>query len=147
MNYLLDTCVLSELVRRKPEPGVVDWIREQREERLYLSVLTLGELQKGISKIEDTKRGKELGAWLDEDLLERFAGRLLDVTPGVARIWGRIQAEAEQAGRTMPVIDGLIAATALDFGARVVTRNVDDLKPSGVGIVNPWPESAGRDRT
>ncbi len=147
MNYLLDTCLLSELVKKKPEPRVVDWVRQQREERLYLSVLTLGELQKGISKIKDTKRGEELRTWLDEDLLERFAGRLLDVTPGVARLWGRIQGEAEQAGRTMPVIDGLIAATALDLGAQVVTRNVDDLKPSGVGIVNPWPEDSDGART
>ena len=140
MNYLLDTCVISELVNKNPAPRVVEWVRQQREERLYLSVLTFGELEKGIAKLGDTKRGRELQAWLDEDLLERFAGRVLDVSSRVARLWGRVQGVAETAGRTMPVIDGLIAATALDFGASVVTRNVDDFEPSGVEIVNPWPE-------
>ncbi len=139
MNYLLDTCLVSELIKKKPEPRVVGWVRDQPEERLYLSVLTLGELQKGIAKLKDLQRAEKLQAWLDDDLLERFAGRILDVTPGVASIWGRIQGQAERAGRTMQVIDSLIAATALDIGASVVTRNVEDLEASSVEIVNPWP--------
>ena len=138
MNYLLDTCLVSELIKKRPEPRVVDWVRRQPEDRLYLSVVTLSELQKGISKLKDRQRARKLQAWLDEDLLERFAGRLLDVTPAVARIWGRIQGEAERFGRTLPAIDSLIASTAFDLGAPVVTRNVDDMAPSGVEIVNPW---------
>ena len=139
MNYLLDTCLISELIKKKPEPRVVEWVREQPEERLYLSVLTLGELQKGIAKLEDQRRAKKLQTWLDDDLLERFAGRILDVTPRVARIWGRIQGRAEANGRRMQVVDSLIAATCLDLGAAVVTRNVEDIEASGVEIVNPWP--------
>ena len=141
MNYLLDTCLVSELIKKRPEPHVVEWVRQQPEDRLYLSVVTLGELQKGIAKLEDVQRANKLQAWLDEDLLERFAGRVLDVTPAVARIWGRIQGEAERAGRTLPVVDSLIASTAFDLGAPVVTRNVDDMAPSGVEIVNPWPDA------
>lgn len=139
MSFLLDTCVLSELVRPRPEPAVIEWIRAQTEERLHLSVLTIGEIEKGIVKVRDEQRREKLRRWLDEDLRQRFAGRLIDVTPEVARIWGRVQGEAEKAGRKMPVIDGLIAATALCFGWHVVTRNEDDLRASDVEIVNPWP--------
>lgn len=138
MNYLLDTCVISELVKKKPNESVVAWIRRQQEERLYLSVLTLGELQKGITKIRDAKRKSRLQKWLDEDLELRFSGRILDLDRSVALTWGRIQGRAEVAGRMMPLIDGLIAATALSVDATVVTRNEDDLAPSGVRIVNPW---------
>ncbi len=141
MNYLLDTCLVSELIKKRPESRVVDWVRQQPEDRLYLSVITLGELQKGIAKLKDTQRARKLQEWLDEDLLERFAGRILDLTPAVARIWGQIQGEAEQAGHTLPVVDSLIASIAFDFGTPVVTRNVDDLAPSGVEIVNPWAEA------
>ena len=141
MNYLLDTCLVSELIKRRPEPQVVDWVRQQPEDRLYLSVVTLGELQRGIARLEDAQRAKKLQAWFDDDLLERFAGRVLDVTPAVARIWGRIQGEAERSGRTLPVVDSLIVSTAFDLGAPVVTRNVDDMAPSGVEIVNPWPDT------
>ncbi len=138
MNYLLDTCLLSELIKKKPDPQVVDWVRRQPEERLYLSVLTLGELQKGIAKLKDQQRALKLRAWLDDDLLDRFAGRVLDVTLQMTRTWGRIQGKAEAEGRRMQVIDSLIAATALHLGASVVTRNVGDIEPSGVEIVNPW---------
>ncbi len=138
MNYLLDTCLISELIKKTPETRVIEWVRQQPEERLYLSVLTQGELQKGIAKLKDQHRARKLQRWLDDDLLERFAGRVLDVTPAVARIWGRIQGKAEREGRRMQVIDSLIAATALNLGASMVTRNVEDVEASGVEIVNPW---------
>lgn len=142
MNYVLDTCVLSELAKKVPDGRVVAWLRAQAEERLYLSVLTLGELQKGVTKLTDSKRRRDLQSWLDEDLTQRFAGRILDVTAAVAGTWGRLQGQAEQAGRRLPVIDGLIAATALNFGAAVVTRNAADMETSGVDIVNPWSARA-----
>ncbi len=138
MNYLLDTCLISELIKKTPESRVVEWVRLQPEERLYLSVLTAGELQKGIAKLGEQRRARELQRWLDDDLLERFAGRILDVTPEVARIWGQIQGRAEREGRRMQVIDSLIAATALSLGATMATRNVEDVESSGVEIVNPW---------
>jgi predicted nucleic acid-binding protein len=140
VNYVLDTCVISELVKKKPEPAVVEWVRQQHEDTLYLGALSLGEIQKGIVKVADPKRRATLQEWLDKDLAERFAGRILDVSPEVALTWGRLQGEAEKRGRRMAVIDGLIAAVALCFGAAVVTRNVEHFEPSGVALVNPWPE-------
>jgi toxin FitB len=141
VNYLLDTCLISELIKKEPEARVVEWVRRQSEERLYLSVLTPGEIQKGIAKLQDPLRANKLQSWLDDDLLTRFAGRILDVTPAVARTWGRIQGKAERQGRKMQVIDSLIAATALNLGAPLVTRNVEDVEASGVEIVNPWQHS------
>jgi len=141
MSFVLDTCVLSELVRPKPEPAVVEWVETQAEDRLYLSALTLGEIEKGIAKLKDARRKEKLRTWLEDDLRRRFAGRWIDVTPEIARIWGRIQGEAELAGRKIPVIDGLIAASALHLGFRVVTRNEDHFRASGVEVVDPWPSS------
>jgi len=138
VSFLLDTCVLSELVKRDPEARLVEWVESQPEERLYLSVLTLGELQKGIAKLGGSKRKERLQRWLDEDLRQRFEGRLVGVTEQVALLWGRLQGQAERRGRRLPVLDGLIAATALSLDAAVVTRNVDDFESSGVEIVDPW---------
>lgn len=138
MSFLLDTCVLSELVKREPEARLVEWVQSQPEERLYLSVLTLGELQKGIARLGGSKRKERLQRWFDEDLRQRFEGRLVGVTEHVALLWGRLQGRAERRGRSLPVLDGLIAATALSLDAAVVTRNVDDFESSGVEIVDPW---------
>ena len=124
MNYLLDTCVLSELVKAKPDPRVLEWISTTPEERLYLSVLTLGELQKGIVQLHDGERRKRLVRWLDESVRARFEGRLAG--------------ESEQRGRVLPVIDGLFAASALARHMALVTCNVDDLKNLGVHLLNPW---------
>lgn len=121
---------------------MVDWVREQDEEWLYLSVITLAEIQKGVTRLVDSRRKRQLQEWLDVDLRERFRNRLLDVTPQVATLWGRIQGEEGRRGRTPPVLDSFIAATALAFDAAVVTRNEDDMKGSGVKIVNPWPEAS-----
>ena len=140
MNYVLDTCVISELVKKKPEPAVVEWVRQQQEDTLYLGALSLGEVQKGIVKVADLQRRADLQKWLDKDLVERFAGRILDVSSDAALTWGRLQGEAEKRGRRLAVIDGLLAAVALCFGAAVVTRNVEHFEPSGVSLVNPWPE-------
>lgn len=141
MRYVLDTCVLSEFVKRKPETRLLDWVRAQPEESLYLSVLTLGELQKGVSKLPDSRRKRDLQGWVTKDLPKRFADRVLEVTVAVALMWGQVQGRAERRGRGMAVVDGLIAAAALSFEepAAVVTRNVSDFEPSGVEIVNPWP--------
>lgn len=141
MSYVLDTCVLSELIKKSPEPRLLHWIQTQPEERLYLSVLTLGELQKGVAKLRDSKRKRSLQRWLAEDIQERFKGRLASVTPEVALLWGQIQGQAERRGMKMPVLDGLIAATTLSLGAALVTRDIKGAKASGVEIVNPWKPS------
>lgn len=143
MRYLLDTCVISELVKPKPEPAVLAWIGSQPEERLFLSVLTLGEIEKGIAKLQDPKRVLKLQEWLEE-LQNRFEGRWLEVTREVARRWGRIQGESEKLGRQTPVIDGLLAASALSYDCWFVTRNVQDVATSGVKIVNPWEFEEGK---
>lgn len=138
MKYLLDTCLISELVKKEPHPGVVNWLDEQDEQTLFLSVLNLGELQKGISKLPDCTKKDELQAWIGLDLVERFAGRILDIDLDTALWWGRIQGEAERAGEKLPVMDSLIAATAAAHGLIVVTRNVKDMERCGVRVCNPW---------
>ena len=138
MKYLLDTCLISELVKKEPNPAVVSWLDEEDEQKLFLSVLNLGELQKGISKLPDNAKKDELQAWVALDLVERFAGRILDIDLETALSWGRLQGEAEQAGEKVPVMDSLIAATAAAHGLVVVTRNVRDMERCGVKVCNPW---------
>ena len=138
MKYLLDTCLISELVKKEPNPAVVSWLDEQDEQKLFLSVLNLGELQKGISKLPDGTKKDELQAWVALDLVERFAGRILEIDLETALCWGRLQGEAEQAGEKLPVMDSLIAATAAAHGLIVVTRNVRDIERCKVRVCNPW---------
>ncbi len=138
MKFLLDTCVVSELIRKKPSSAVVDWVDAQDEEHCFLSVLTLGELRKGIELLSSGRRKWGLQNWLDNDLLERFDGRILDVNVDAAERWGADGAAAQQNGRQIPAVDGLIAATAATHGLVVVTRNVKDMESSGVPILNPW---------
>jgi predicted nucleic acid-binding protein len=138
LKYLLDTCLVSELVRERPDQGVLEWIEQQDEQALFLSVLTLGELHKGVAKLPDGRKKNQLRHWLDDDLQTRFSGRMLDIDASIATLWGRIQGEAEQRGSRMPVIDSLLAATAQANGLAVVTRNGTDMAGSGVEIINPW---------
>jgi predicted nucleic acid-binding protein len=138
MNDLLDTCVVSELSKPQMNPHVLAWMQTCRDDAFYLSVLTLGELRKGIAKLPDSRKKIELQQWFDEDLQHRFAGRILSVSEHVADTWGEMQARAELAGQKMPVIDSLIAATGKIYMCAVVTRNTDDMAASGVDLVNPW---------
>jgi toxin FitB len=138
MSFLLDTCVVSELVRKVPHDEVLDWLSRQDEEALYLSVLTLGEIEKGVSKLRASTRRDRLRMWLTRDLAARFAGRLLPIDAHVATRWGMMSGEAEKRGIALPVIDSLIAATAFEHGFSVVTRNVADFERCGVSCVNPW---------
>lgn len=138
MKYLLDTCLISELVKKQPNSSVVRWLDEQDEQSLFLSVLNLGELQKGISKLQDSAKRDELQAWVTLDLVERFTGRILEIDLKTSLCWGRLQGEAEQAGLKLPVMDSLIAATAAAHGLIVVTRNAKDIERCGVQVCNPW---------
>ena len=113
MKYLLDTCVISEAIKARPHRRVADWLKTCVESDVSISVLTLGEIQKGISKLTDEKRIRKLQHWLDRDIQDRFAGRILSIDSEVARTWGEIQGESERSGRPIPTIDGLLAATAL----------------------------------
>jgi predicted nucleic acid-binding protein len=138
LNYLLDTCVISELIKPKPSSKVTKWLRSCPEESLFLSSLTIGEIQKGISKLPDSRKRKKLQSWLDSELTQRFDKRILGIDFKVAQKWGEIQASSEIAGLKMPVIDSLIASIGIVFEMTVVTRNTADMKNSGVRLFNPW---------
>lgn len=140
MSFLLDTPVVSELVRKSPSATVLKWIDNQDEASLYLSVLTIGELEKGIARLPASVRRNRLLSWVRRDLVERFGGRLLPIDTRTATRWGAITGESEKRGRPLPVIDSLIAATALLHGLAVATRNVADFERCGAACVNPWGE-------
>ena len=138
MKYLLDTCLVSELIKKEPNPKVVTWLDSRDEESLFLSVLTMGELQKGVSKLPDNDRKETLQNWIESDLTERFAGRILDVNLGISLVWGRLLGANELEGVSLPVMDSLIAATAIANGMTVVTRNVKDMGRCTSKVLNPW---------
>jgi len=135
LSYLLDTNVLSELRRKSPDVGVVDWFARRPASTLFLSVLTLGELRKGIEGVADTGRRTALTDWLETELPSFFAGRILPVDARVADRWGRIVVEA---GRPLPAIDSLLGATARLHGLTMVTRNTRDFVDMGLDLINPW---------
>jgi hypothetical protein len=137
-GYLLDTCVISELIRAEPSPKVMAWIDGQEEENLYLSVITLGEIEKGIAKLVEGRKKMQLQAWLADELMERFNSRIFGITTEVARCWGTMLGESEKQGRSIPVIDALIAATAITNDLIVVTRNTADMSGSGATLLDPW---------
>jgi hypothetical protein len=135
MSYLLDTNVLSELVRPKPNDTVLAWFADVPDESLYISVLTLGEIRKGVEGVPDAKRKEKLRVWLEHTLPEWFGSRVLSVDADVAEKWGRLQANAQ---RPVPAIDSLLAATALHHELRMVTRNAKDFNYAGLEVINPW---------
>lgn len=137
-GFLLDTNVVSELVANQPASQVVRWTAAQRPERLFLSVITLGELAKGVSRLDLGRRRERLARWLAEDLPAQFVGRLLPFDQVAAVRWGEMTAEAERGGRPRPAVDLQIAATAACAGLGVATRNTADFEGTGLEIVNPW---------
>lgn len=141
MNFLLDTNVVSEWARPRPEPRVVAWLADLDEDRAFLSVITLAELQHGIESLPAGGKRDRLLAWLDEDLLERFESRIIAVTPTVARDWGTVCALAQRAGKPIGAMDAFFAATARVRGLTLVTRNDADFSSVGVELLNPWASS------
>lgn len=137
-GFLLDTNVISELIRPRPDAKVAAWISSTDENLLSLSVLTFGEIRKGIAALPATARRARLEAWLDHDLALRFAGRILPVDQPVADRWGRLSAEVASKRMVLPVVDGLLAATALHHNLTLVTRNSRDIEPTSVPFFNPW---------
>ncbi len=135
MSYLIDTNVLSELRRKQPDPAVVAWVQARPASALYLSVLTLGELRKGIATLGEGAKQQALNDWLEVELPQFFTGRVLQIDTAVADRWGSLMA---QAGRPMPAIDSLLAATALVHGLQMVTRNQKDFDYTGLQTINPW---------
>ena len=135
MSYLVDTNVISELRRKQPDANVVAWLERCAPQSLYLSVLTLGEIRKGIERLDDLKRPQILVDWLHVELPTFFLGRLISIDASVADRWGRLQSDAS---RSLPAIDGLLAATALQYDLTMVTRNLKDFQGLGLKIINPW---------
>lgn len=138
MNYLLDTNVISELVAREPNPKVIHWIDRIDPESVYLSVITIGELRKGIERLPLSPRRDRLTTWLANDLLHRFADRIVGITVEVMLVWGELTGQLERDGKPLAAIDSLIAASALEGRYVLVTRNERDFENTGVPIINPW---------
>lgn len=137
-GFLLDTNCISEIVRIRPEPRVMTWIDDADENLLYLSVLTFGEIRKGVAALPQGKRRSGLEAWLEVELQARFSGRILAIDGAVADRWGLLAANAKAKGKALSVVDGLLAATAIHHNLTIVSRNVNDFAPIQVPVVNPW---------
>ncbi len=137
-GFLLDTNIPSELIRPSLDPRVEDWVYGQDAASLYLSAVTIGEVRKGLSILPDSKRRIRLEDWFENNLVPLFAGRILAVTQNVAERWGVLDGRRQLSGRPLNTADGLIAATALEHGLTLVTRNVKDYDDLGVTILNPW---------
>ena len=137
-GFLLDTNCVSELVRVTPEPRVMEWMDAADEGLLYLSVLTLGEIRKGVASLAQGRRRTHLEVWLNVDLQTRFSGKILPIDDAVADRWGLLAAQAKGRGVSLPIIDGLLAATALHYNLTVVSRNTKDFSNTQVPVLNPW---------
>lgn len=143
MSFLLDTNVVSEWTKPRPDAGVVRWLADVDEDRVFISVITLAELRHGVERMPDGARRRRLDAWLGDELPQRFEGRVLAIDAAIADIWGRIVARSQAAGRPVGSMDAFIAATAERHGLTLVTRNVSDFEPLGLALANPW--TTGRD--
>jgi len=138
MTFLLDTNVVSEWVKPKPNRGVIAWLAEVDEDRVFLSVVTLAELRHGVERLADGNRRRRLDSWLRDELPLRFQDRTLPIDHAVAEGWGRLVAQGEAAGRPIGIMDAFIAATANVHGLSLVTRNESDFKSTVDDIINPW---------
>lgn len=142
MNYLLDTCVISELVKLSPDERVIDWINSTPNERLFLSVITIGEVRKGLTKLPNSKKKNQLTNWLNT-LLEDYQSRIYSIDLTVAENWGIIQGKAENDGNPIASVDAMIASVAYTYNLILVTRNEKDFISSNVTILNPWANIQG----
>lgn len=138
MNYILDTNVVSELVAQDPDHHLIHWIDSVDPARIFLSVITIGEIKKGIEKLPDSRRKQSLSAWLEQDLLVRFGGHILPIDTAVMMTWGQLMADLEKKGSPMPAVDSLLAATAYLSGYTLVTRNTADFAAADIAVINPW---------
>lgn len=138
MNFLIDTNVISELTRPRPDPRVVAFLHQADEDRLFLSVITLAELRRGVALKPDGKAKQALEVWMAGPLIERFSGRVVHVDRHIANAWGELMASAQRRGLALHVMDGFLAATAIAHQFTLATRNVRDFEPFGVPVFDPW---------
>lgn len=137
-GYLLDTCVISEATRPHASTKVRAWICATLPERMFLSVANLAEIEQGIAALGDVGKAKKLNAWLRDEVLPDFVGRIINVDPSVATRWGRLLGDGRRSGQPRPLMDTLLAATALEHGLSLVTRNVKAFADFDIEVVNPW---------
>jgi predicted nucleic acid-binding protein len=137
-GYLADTNIPSELTRPSPEPQVEEFLERAGREQVYISALSVGEIRKGIASLPPSARRRQIEAWLESVMRPWFATRILPVTVEIAERWGVLAALSKERGRPLAVVDGLLAATALEHDLSLVTRNVRDFDGLGVAILNPW---------
>jgi toxin FitB len=137
MKFLLDTCVLSEFIKPQPNKHVNDWMKNISEADLLISVFTIGELRKGIDKLDAGKRRQKLNLWFEE-IMNWGNGRILTFDKSSAKNWGTLVAQLELKGRSMPIIDSMIAAIAMTHECHLVTRNVNDFIDVNIPVLNPW---------
>jgi predicted nucleic acid-binding protein len=142
VNALLDTNVLSERARPRPDSALVRWLDGHDEDRAFISVISLAEIRRGIGRLPAGSRRTYLAAWVDTDLVTRFADRILAVDVHVADAWGVLVADGDRNGRPVPIMDGFLAATAKVHALTLATRNSRDFAHLGVPLVNPWHEDA-----
>lgn len=140
MSFLLDTNVISEGAKPRPDPGVMEWLASVDEEQLFLSIVTLAELRHGIERMDTGRRRSALDVWLTDQLPHRFGDRMLHADAGTADQWGRIVAQADTDGRPIGAMDAFIAAIAAQHRLTLVTRNTRDFETTGVRLFNPWPQ-------
>jgi predicted nucleic acid-binding protein len=138
LNYLLDTRVISEFVKPKPARQVLDWLNSVESDRVFLSAVTVGEIQAGISNQQNANRRTELEEWLNVELATQFVNRILPLDEAVFKTWGQMTARLKQTGKPMSVMDSLIAATALHHSMILVSRNLADFEHAGLSLFNPW---------
>jgi toxin FitB len=137
-GFLLDTCVISEPTRSRASSKVIGWLNARGVDNLFISVVTIAELEQGIAHLGDGARARKVETWLTESVLPQFDSRLLDVDVRIARRWGRLLGSAKRAGKPIPAVDAIIAATALQHDLTLVTRNVADFRDFNVRVINPW---------
>ena len=138
MKYLLDTMIVSEPAKPRPNRGVVSWLEAEPTSEMAVSVLTFGEIRRGVARMAAGQRRKTLEQWLRRELPAQFHDRVLSVDTEVALMWGELTAEGERVGRPLPTLDGLLLATAHVHALSIVTRNVGDFADRGVAIINPY---------
>jgi len=137
MKYLLDTCIISELIKPEPNQCVSEWITSSDEIKLLTTVFTLGEIRKGINRLAKGKRQEQLNDWFQE-IIYWSEGRILSFDEGCANNWGVLLAQSEAKGRLLPIVDSMIAAIAITHQCCIVTRNVGDFSGLGISVINPW---------
>lgn len=138
MPFLLDTNIVSETVKAKPEPQVLAWLQRQSPAELFLAAQTIGELVRGAAKVKEKARRERFTKWIEEDLSQQFENRILPFDDAAARVWGKLMGGGDRKGQTPPAADAQIAAVAIDRGLILVTRNVKDFERFDVDVLNPW---------